>query len=851
MLVGGLLAVAAGLLMAGPACGLVLLPEDEGPPAVKPTDDVVGLWLDDGQAVKGSCVAIGSSYVITTRHQGYGPGWTVKIGGVPYPLLEVFDHVSADLRIARISDTPVLASAVSPYEGATQEWKSTNKPVVIGGYGKSRGAALTYDGETYGYTWTAVSDKSLRWGANKVDNYGQAVFTRGSTTMTSDVLTAHFDGPGWPAHVSVEAVPAEGDSGGGWFYNVGTDASPDWRLMALSRGNVDHGSPPQSWFQSPDGSTTGDIFDGVRIKYYAGWLKGVINPSTWVGGSGTWSTASQWSPAGVPNKADAWAVFGTSGAGPLTVTLGANVTVGTLRFDGATNYTISTATGRTLTFDASSDSYGNPGNAGIEVNRMQDPLSTVSATIAVPMATDIPLALRQNSSGVLTLSGSISGAGSLTTTGDGLVVLANTNTFSGGVTLKAGTLRVTAAGGLGSGPVTLYGGALDFRRDASTAYGNGLTAKANASINVDRNVAGSGQTITLGSLTVAGDWKLTCTGASGYALAFSGATAFQGTGASTIQTDGADVALSGGATMVAGSLTKAGASALTLAGPQSWGSGTRLNVNGGTVHLSTDMGTTNFLNVSLNVSGAGSLADLKTTQHVAAVNLSASGAAALASGSGKVLVTKALTIDGAASQLDLAANSLVIKYSGTSPLDQVAGWVRTGYNQGQWNGGGIVSSAAAVDQTVYAVGYMPNNPQVYTQFAGEPVDSSTVLARYTYVGDVNLDGKVDDNDVTLMVLSYDRGATTGRYWFQGDIARYDGRVDDNDITLLVLNYRRGIGQPLGEPADSCGGTLPLPAVSDFAADAGTSLVPEPATLALLALGGLALAARRPGSRSRG
>jgi hypothetical protein len=121
-----------------------------------------------------------------------------------------------------------------------------------------------------------------------------------------------------------------------------------------------------------------------------------------------------------------------------------------------------------------------------------------------------------------------------------------------------------------------------------------------------------------------------------------------------------------------------------------------------------------------------------------------------------------------------------------------------------WTGSGITSSAAAANPMTYGLGYAQNDmlSAPYDVFAGVAVDSSTILVKYTYLGDVNLDGMVDDNDVTIMVLNYGIGWKPGKpagpaNWQMGDVATYDGKVDDNDVTLLAMNYRRGIGQPLG------------------------------------------------------
>jgi autotransporter-associated beta strand protein len=183
----------------------------------------------------------------------------------------------------------------------------------------------------------------------------------------------------------------------------------------------------------------------------------------------------------------------------------------------------------------------------------------------------------------------------------------------------------------------------------------------------------------------------------------------------------------------------------------------------------------------------------------------------------------------ATGKLDITNGSLVIDYSADapSPLPQVKSWIRQGYNNMAWDSNGITSSAAALHPIIYGVGYTQNDMLFapYHVFSGQPVDLSTVLVKFTYAGDVNLDGSVDDNDVAIIGLFYDNGRTSSHYWNQGDVFGYDGRIDDNDVAIIGLTYGLGIGDPLG------GGPA--------------GAVPEPATLALLALGGLAtLVARR-------
>ena len=110
-----------------------------------------------------------------------------------------------------------------------------------------------------------------------------------------------------------------------------------------------------------------------------------------------------------------------------------------------------------------------------------------------------------------------------------------------------------------------------------------------------------------------------------------------------------------------------------------------------------------------------------------------------------------------------------------------------------------------------------------TTFAGETVDATSVLVKYTYWGDANLDGVVDANDYDIIDRNFlfpPAPANTG--WWTGDFT-YDGAIDANDYDRIDRAFLFQTG-PLAE-----GATVPAP---------------EPATLALLALGGLGILLRR-------
>ncbi|MCX5685456.1 MAG: PEP-CTERM sorting domain-containing protein, partial [Planctomycetota bacterium] len=123
----------------------------------------------------------------------------------------------------------------------------------------------------------------------------------------------------------------------------------------------------------------------------------------------------------------------------------------------------------------------------------------------------------------------------------------------------------------------------------------------------------------------------------------------------------------------------------------------------------------------------------------------------------------------------------------------------------------------------------------------EELMGATVLVRYTLIGDVNLDGVVNGDDIFMIVANY---GMTGMDWQNGDVLAYDGVVGADDLFAAVSNYGLTVSGGM------VGGLAPLD-VGKLESGLGLgggelslSAVPEPATLGLMALGLAAMAARR-------
>jgi hypothetical protein len=307
---------------------------------------------------------------------------------------------------------------------------------------------------------------------------------------------------------------------------------------------------------------------------------------------------------------------------------------------------------------------------------------------------------------------------------------------------------------------------------------------------------------------------------------------------------------------VSGATVSVGAGAALLINP-----GATVNLGGtldalsdGTNHVNVTNNSTASFNVvagSKNVgilggSGNTTVADAATltATHVrqnsltingtGAVNIRAGASANLPAGTSTL---KSLSIAGGPAaptgKLNLSNNSMVIDYTG--PVGTLVGDTRQLLKAGADSGGsvGLVSSAAIANST--GLGYADNAVlgAPFATFAGQPVDDSSLLVKYTYLGDADLDGDVDVADLGALATNWQ----TSGVWTGGDFD-YNGTIDVADLGALATNWQQGVSTPpLGASADlgQALASLGLPSAA----------VPEPASIGLLCIGiGAAMRRRR-------
>ncbi len=199
-----------------------------------------------------------------------------------------------------------------------------------------------------------------------------------------------------------------------------------------------------------------------------------------------------------------------------------------------------------------------------------------------------------------------------------------------------------------------------------------------------------------------------------------------------------------------------------------------------------------------------------------------------------------LTI-AANSALDITNNHVIIDYgSGSDPMSTIYGYLKSGYNNGSWNGAGIISSAAATENATaglkYGIGFADGTDRVISGLS-----SGEIELKYTLLGDANLDGTVNGSDFSILAANFGLGHTN---WDQGNFL-FASSVNGSDFSALAANFGQGDANAAVTQAD-------VAALDAFAAANGLptpviAAVPEPVSTGVLALGAIGVLSRRRAS----
>jgi hypothetical protein len=283
--------------------------------------------------------------------------------------------------------------------------------------------------------------------------------------------------------------------------------------------------------------------------------------------------------------------------------------------------------------------------------------------------------------------------------------------------------------------------------------------------------------------------------ANAYTIAGPGSLQLNGGGQASIQVVNGSHTISAPFSIATGNIVaKTGPGTLTISGPQNHGAGAVLIANAGVLNLNSDGGQNLFVQANAPV-------NFGSSQHLAVLNIGAGSRATMTTGGNKVLVSNVPTIAGTTGAwtgtLDASDNDAVFRSSAatkSADFSRLYDQVKIGFGAGNWTGRGITSSTAAGNANAdTGLALVDNALLGNTTFSGQPVTADSILLKYTYYGDIDQNGQVDADDLTVFASNF--GRTTGATQIDGDID-FNGAVNADDLTVFANNFNKGVGNPL-------------------------------------------------------
>jgi alpha-amylase len=180
---------------------------------------------------------------------------------------------------------------------------------------------------------------------------------------------------------------------------------------------------------------------------------------------------------------------------------------------------------------------------------------------------------------------------------------------------------------------------------------------------------------------------------------------------------------------------------------------------------------------------------------------------------------------GAGAKLDLNDNDLVVNSGSFSTIQAL---VLNGYAGGiDTTKTGIISTSGQQAGGTTILALFDNSLAGFADYpsgSGNSIAAGAIVGKYTYIGDTNWDGQVTPQDYTATDSNLGTSVDPAISWFYGD-TNFDGNIDPTDYA--GIDGALGLGQ--GNPLAVAGAPVS---------------VPEPSSVLLFTLTGLAALARR-------
>ncbi len=212
-----------------------------------------------------------------------------------------------------------------------------------------------------------------------------------------------------------------------------------------------------------------------------------------------------------------------------------------------------------------------------------------------------------------------------------------------------------------------------------------------------------------------------------------------------------------------------------------------LTIDGGTVPLDANRGI-GGQNLSITVNNSA-IVNFTASQRLAALSINGAARVNLTAPAFQTLRTAALSI-GPDAKLDVGSRAVILQSTAGAKLADFASirsQIRSGRDGGTWSGSGIVSSTAAADAShntnlAAIVNDRGNGTLVRNELGGQSVDADTILIKFTYSGDADLNGAINSDDFALIYAGF-ASQPASPNWYTGDFD-YSDAVGPDDYFLI-------------------------------------------------------------------
>src|SRR5208282_1434563 len=140
----------------------------------------------------------------------------------------------------------------------------------------------------------------------------------------------------------------------------------------------------------------------------------------------------------------------------------------------------------------------------------------------------------------------------------------------------------------------------------------------------------------------------------------------------------------------------------------------------------------------------------------------------------------------------------------------------------------------------YGIGFSDGADEINGHPIVSGLTSGEIELKYTLLGDANLDGTVNGADFSILAANFGQGYTN---WDQGNFL-FTPAVNGADFSALAHNFGQGDSGAAGSVSAADVAALDAFASANGLAAPSFAVVPEPASMALLAFAGMGMLARR-------